>query len=164
MAGLIAADAALHRGLLSATSLGDAAHLVAGPGSARVRRVVERADGRAESPGETRLREALRLMGLVAIPQFAIVDGRFTAVVDFYIEEHRLAVEFDGFVKYGRLDPVATQPTPADVVFAEKLREDHVRELGHGFVRVIWRDLDDPPSIRRRIETVINRAERRHSA
>ena len=49
-------------------------------------------------------------MGLVATPQFRIEDGAFLAFVDLYIEEHQLAIEFDGFVKYGRLDPLATQP------------------------------------------------------
>ena len=51
-------------------------------------------------------------MGLVAIPQFRIEDGPFLALVDFIVEEYQLAIEFDGFVKYGRLDPLATQSTP----------------------------------------------------
>ena len=164
MAGLIAADAALHRRLASPESLADVTALVAGPGSARVRRVVGHADGRAESPGETRLREALRLMGYRPVPQFAIVDGSFTALVDLYLEEHRLAIEFDGFVKYGRLDALSTQPTPADVLMAEKVREDHVRELGHGLARVTWPDLDLPHQLRQRIEALIRRIRTRRIA
>lgn len=128
------------------------------------RRVVDLADGRAESPGETRLREALRWMGLVATPQFRIEDGAFLAFVDLYIEEHQLAIEFDGFVKYGRLDPLATQPTPADVVVAEKIREDHIRELGHRFLRVIWRDMDELRALRGRIDGIIHRAPLHRSA
>jgi hypothetical protein len=79
-------------------------------------------------------------MGLVAIPQFRIEDGPFLALVDFIVEEYQLAIEFDGFVKYGRLDRLA-QSTRADIVMAEKIREDHIRELGHRFLRVIWRDI-----------------------
>jgi hypothetical protein len=116
MAALVAADAALHRHLLTVDDLASSADHVVGPGSVLCRRVVELADGRAESPGETRLREALRWMGLVAIPQFRIEDGPFLALVGFFVEEYQLAIEFDGFVKYGRHDPHATQSTPADIV------------------------------------------------
>lgn len=164
MAGLVAADAALHTGAVTMDELGAAAAVLAGPASRQPRRLVTLADGRAESPGETRLREALRLMGLVAVPQYRIVDGSFVAVVDLYVEACRLAVEFDGFVKYSRLDPTATGPTPAEVLFAEKVREDHVRELGHGFLRVIWSDLQDLHALRRRIELLIERLGHRPAA
>jgi len=157
MAGLIAADAALHRQLLGPEDLVRAAALIVGPGTVNVRTLAELADGRSASPGETRLRRALQLMGYRPVPQFRIVDGAFTAVVDLYLEEHRLAIEFDGFVKYGRLDPFGTLPTAADVVFAEKVREDHVRELGHGFLRVVWRELDDLGALRHRVAGVIER-------
>lgn len=157
MAALIAADAALHRRQVTLYDLATAADQFVGPSSAPCRRVVELADGRAESPGETRLREAFRLMGLTAIPQYPIHDGPFLAVIDFYLEEYRLAIEFDGFVKYGRQNPLTTQPAPADVVTAEKVREDHVRELGHGFLRVIWRDMDNLRALRWRVDRLIHR-------
>ena len=51
------------------------------------------------------------------------------------------------------------QPTPADVVTAEKVREDHVRELGHGFLRVIWPDLDDLRALRCRVDRLIHVAQ-----
>jgi very-short-patch-repair endonuclease len=119
--------------------------------------------GAQESPGETRLREALRWMGLVAIPQFRIEDGPFLALVDFIVEEYQLAIEFDGFVKYGRLDRLA-QSTRADIVMAEKIREDHIRELGHRFLRVIWRDMDELHALRRCIDSIIQRAAMHRSA
>lgn len=164
MAALIAADAALHRQVLTVGDLARSADYVIGPASVLCRRVLDLADGRAESPGETRLREALRWMGLVATPQFRIEDGPFLALVDLYIEEHQLAIEFDGFVKYGRLDPLAAQPAPADVVVAEKIREDHIRELGHRFLRVIWRDMDELRALRGRIDGIIHRAPLHRSA
>jgi len=75
-------------------------------------------------------------------------------VVDFLVGDC-VAVEFDGFVKYGRRRAFATDVTPADIVFAEKVREDHVRELGHEMVRVIWTDFDDLPLLRRRVERAV---------
>ena len=80
--------------------------------------------------GKTRLRSALRLMGYDTVPQFRIVDGPFVAVVDFLSPSIAVAVEFDGFVKYGRRSPLTLGAQPADVVAAEKVREDHVRRAG----------------------------------
>ena len=76
MAGLIAADAALHRQLVTHDDLVAAARSIVGPASTLARRVALLADGRAESPGETRMREALRLMGFRATPRFASTTGR----------------------------------------------------------------------------------------
>jgi hypothetical protein len=100
-------------------------------------------------------------MGYDVVPQFRIVDGSFVAVVDFLIAEHRVAVEFDGFVKYGRRSPFTLGAQPSDVVAAEKVREDHVRELDYGFVRVTWPDLDAIPLLHRRIDAVVQRSARR---
>jgi very-short-patch-repair endonuclease len=51
--------------------------------------------------------------------------------VDFLWESHRLIGECDGRVKYAS----------ADVLYAEKEREDRLRDLGYGMVRWGWRDL-----------------------
>jgi very-short-patch-repair endonuclease len=155
MAGLIAADAALHRHLVTREELSVAAAHLAGPASVIARRVVERADACAESPGETRLREALWLMGIQATAQAPVDDGAFHAVVDFLVEEHRVVIEFDGFVKYGRRSPFTLESTPAEVVVAEKVREDHIRSLGYVVVRVTWLDLENLPQLRRRIEAAL---------
>ena len=72
-----------------------------------------------------------------------IVDGSFVAVVDFLVDGC-VAVEFDGFVKYGRRRAFATDATPAEIVFAEKVREDQFGELGHEMVRVVWADSRAP--------------------
>ena len=100
MAALVAADAALHHGRLGHDDLQRACDLLMGPRSAVIRALRRHADGSAESPGETRLRHALQMMGFSVRPQVRIVDGSFVAVVDFLVEDC-LAVEFDGFVKYG---------------------------------------------------------------
>jgi hypothetical protein len=161
MAALIAADAACHRGLVSIEQLHQAAACVIGPGATHALRVASAADGRAESPGETRLRHAFRLMGHAVTPQFVIQDGSFLAVVDFMLDDYGVAFEFDGFVKYGRRDPLSMQATPADIVVAEKIREDHIRELDYGMGRVIWPELDNLVMLRRKVERTIDSARRR---
>ncbi len=107
-------------------------------------------------------------MGFSATPQVAIRDGSFVAVVDLLLDDVPVAsgtngsgarrIEFDGFVKYSRPDPFATVSAPADVVFAEKVREDHVRGLRYAMVRVIWRELDDLVVLRRRIVAAVDLA------
>ena len=69
-----------------------------GPGCRRARRACALADGRAESPQETRLR---LLIGRSWLPrpvaQHEVYAGaRFVARVDFGWPEQRLALEYDG--------------------------------------------------------------------
>ncbi len=155
MAALIAADAALNRRLIDIDDLNHAATLMGGPRIAPVRRLLAHADGRAESPGETRLRDAMRLMGFSTVPQAVVVDGSFTAVVDLLLTDASVVIEFDGFVKYGRTVSHPDELAPADVVVAEKLREDHLRELRYVVIRVTWSELSDLVALRRRIERAI---------
>jgi hypothetical protein len=63
------------------------------------RRVLELADGRAESPMESRLRVLLVLAGLPApVPQHEVRDGRgrFLARGDLAYVAERIAIEYDG--------------------------------------------------------------------
>ncbi len=94
-------------------------------------------------------------MSIQATAQAPVDDGAFHAVVDFLIEEHGVVIEFDGFVKYGRRSPFTLESTPAEVVVAEKIREDHIRSLGYVVVRVTWLDLENLPQLRRRIEAAV---------
>lgn len=78
-------------------------------------------------------------------------DGSLAGVVDWVWHEWRLIVEFDGKVKYsgefGR--------TGVDALFAEKKREDEIRELtGYRFLRLTWEDLDHPARIIARIRAM----------
>jgi very-short-patch-repair endonuclease len=69
-----------------------------GPGAGRARRVCALADGRAESPQETRLR-LLMLRGGLPLPvaQYVVrCDGVFVARVDFAWPDLKVAVEYDG--------------------------------------------------------------------
>lgn len=68
-------------------------------------------------------------------------DGCVLGTADFGWPEHGVAGEFDGAVKYGRL--VRAGQVPADVLIAEKRREDAMRTVLRGFVRWTWGELGD---------------------
>lgn len=94
-----AIDDALHREVVSATDLADAAAALTGePGAPALRRAVSAADGRAESPAETLARLLLLpvLPGLE--PQVQLRDrwGRVLARFDLGDRAARFAVEADG--------------------------------------------------------------------
>jgi len=98
--GVVAADLFLHAGLVSIAEL--RAHVAQHPrakGIARLRRVVDLADPRAESAMETRLRMILVLAGLPRPDvQVSIHDdrGRFLGRPDLLYRVERLAIEYDG--------------------------------------------------------------------
>jgi hypothetical protein len=138
-AALVTADAALHRHRVTPAELATAVDRSAGrTGNPSARRVVAAADARAESPGETRSRVAIARAGLPT-PALQHVVAAVGAEVDFWWEEFRTVGEFDGRVKYGRL--LRAGQDPGDVVFAEKRREDALRDLDLGVVRWVWDDL-----------------------
>lgn len=113
------------------------------PGVPRARRVADFADGRSGSVGESRSRWAMTVAGIPAPDlQHEVRDrhGRHVGTVDFWWEARRLAGEFDGLVKYGRL--LRPGRTAADAVVAEKLREDDLRDQDVQVTRWIWADLD----------------------
>ena len=111
------------------------------PGASRAVRAAALADGRAESPLETRGR--LRMLGAGLPPpelQIEIKDGgRLVGVVDAWFDEAAVAVEFDGQVKY--TDPWRGR-SPERVLWDEKRREDELRSLDIRVVRVIDADID----------------------
>ncbi|WP_222265550.1 endonuclease domain-containing protein [Modestobacter marinus] len=69
-----------------------------GPGCRRARQACALADGKAESPQETRLRLLIGRSDLpTPVAQYRVRAGsRFVAKVDFGWPEHRVAVEYDG--------------------------------------------------------------------
>jgi hypothetical protein len=108
------------------------------PGAPAARRAVELADGRAESPLESRGR--LRLVGAGMAPTALQVEirtgGRLIAVVDAWFEEAAVAVEFDGRIKY-----TAPWREPGRVLWEEKRREDELRRLDIRVARIAEEDL-----------------------
>ncbi len=137
------ADAALHMELVTRDQLAAAVLRAARwPGVPAARRVVEFADGRSESVGESRSRVAIQRAGLPApVLQWGVTDhrGRPLGRVDVGWPQLRTVGEFDGMVKYGRL----LQPgqSVADVVVQEKRREDAIRATGLAMVRWTWDEL-----------------------
>jgi hypothetical protein len=119
-------------------------------GVAIARAAVAFADGRAESVGESISRVRIAEARLPAPTlQFVVVDrfGNFVARSDFCWVEQRVVGEFDGRVKYVGSTPGEV----ADVVMAEKRREQAIRDAGWWIVRWGWSDLVDPDALRHRI-------------
>lgn len=160
-AALVAFDSLLHLRLCTyAELMAQFERMAHWPFTLKLHVTVRMADGRSESVGETRGRWLFRVTGLPApVPQFVIRDGegRLVARCDWGWPEHGLFGEFDGRVKYGRL--LLPGQDPGDVVFAEKCREDLIREITRGsVVRLVWSDLDRPRVTRDRIATLLRRA------
>jgi hypothetical protein len=90
------------------------------------------------------------------IPQYEVWDqGVLIGRADFCWEKFRTLGEFDGKQKYGRL--LKPGQTAADAVFAEKRREDALRDLGWQIVRWLWEDLHHPAELRSRLERAFER-------
>ena len=138
-AALVPADGALFRRLVTPDALAAAVERGAHrPRNGDARRVVAFADGRAESPGETRSRVAIRRAGLPA-PALQYSTSGFRC--DFGWEEHGTVAEFPSYgrIKYGRC--LRPGQDPGDAVFEEKVREDALRDRGLQVVRWIWAEL-----------------------
>ncbi|MGC5585436.1 hypothetical protein ACQE98_15380 [Ornithinimicrobium sp. W1679] len=127
-----------------------------GSATPTVRLVVDLADGRGESAGESRTRWLVHVLGLgPCIPQFVVHDGdQLVGIVDLKLARWDVLVEFDGTGKY----------TGHGALLAEKDREDRLRALGYEVVRLRWADLARPHLVRRRLLEAIARAEARSSA
>ena len=109
-------------------------------GVQRARRAIGLADGRAESPLETRGR--LRIIGAgLPTPELQVeirARGRLIGVVDAWFDDAAVAVEFDGRVKY--TDPWRDR-SPDRVLWEEKRREDELRSLDIRVARIADVDL-----------------------
>jgi hypothetical protein len=158
-AGVVCADAALRHGAPNAEAAKQAMESLAEsmstwPGSRPVRPVARFADAGAESPGESLARVFLVAIGLPT-PSTQVVLGRgsFVARVDMLVEGFGWVIEFDGRGKYRRkrddCDPVVDD---GDVVWAEKQREDQLRELPEvrAVSRLTWAELF---GVRRQVAT-----------
>lgn len=146
-AGLVSLDATVHRGLVSLEEL-RASHgeFAQWPGALRLQLALRLADGRSESPGETRSRYLFWTQNLPAPElQYPVHDerGHLVGTTDFAWPDRGVLGEFDGRVKYGRL--LTPGQEPGEVVFEEKRREDRLREVtGFGMVRLVWSELSRP--------------------
>ena len=131
------------------------------PGTRRAARVIAFADPHSESVGESRSRVLLHRLGLPSpVLQLSVRrdDGTLVGRADFGWDEFRTVGEFDGRVKYGRL--LRPGQDPGDVVFAEKRREDELRDLGWQVVRWTWSDLEEGALIEQRLRRAFLRGRR----
>jgi hypothetical protein len=127
-------------------------------GATAARRSLDFADGRSESPGETRLRIAIAAIGLHAPHlQCKVHDpfDKFLGRTDFGFLTHGLLVEFDGMVKYSKL--LREGQSVAEAVIEERNREKRLQELGWHVLRVIWSELFDLKELERRIRSMMDR-------
>ncbi|WP_258195019.1 hypothetical protein [Rhodococcus sp. OK519] len=157
---VVVGDAALANPDLARDAIGSALDYAAGrPGHPAALRALAFLDGRSESVGESRSRAALDALGLPSPDLQASLldpDGLLLGRVDFLFADAGVVGEFDGKVKYGKY--LRRGQDPGDAVFAEKQREDRIRDAGWEVARWTWRDLDHPDVIGTRIRRAMNRS------
>ena len=142
---LSAADAALRRGVQMAELEAQLALAKRRRGLAQARTIVNFADARSESPGESISRLRLWELGLPAPElQYDVEIGGVRYRPDFAWPQWRLLGEFDGKVKY--VDS-PDGDTAADVVMREKRREVDLRTWGWSLVRWTWADAMNPAKL-----------------
>jgi len=138
--GVVAADSAIRKGLASKSQLLTVLATIGGiPGVVQARRVVEFANGLAESVLESIARVAFDRLGLPA-PRLQVwvpaATGEPIGRVDFYWEEHKTIAEVDGAMKYN--DPSRAR--------AQLRRDKRLREAGYEVVHFTWHDITVRPA------------------
>jgi len=149
-AGLVAADAAVHRGLCQPADLaaGYRACCRGRPGLSSGRRVLELLDGNSESPLETISR--LAMAGLPP-PRTQVSlysrSGAFLARVDFYWDDLGVVGEADGRSKY-----------TDEELWREKVRQDALVDHGLVVERWGWLTARQPARLHAAIQQAFHRA------
>lgn len=108
-------------------------------GGPAAKRALAQANPLSANPGESWSRAQIITAGL-PVPQLQCehrINGK-TFFTDLEWED-TVVGEFDGMVKYTKL--LVDGETAADVVIAEKLREDLLRREGRAVLRWVWADL-----------------------
>jgi len=141
---LAVADAVLRRGVDPTALDAELSSRTSVRARRRARRVLELASALSESAGESVTHLVMRDVSSVApVQQHEFRDARGSiGRVDFWFPDDGVIVEFDGLVKY-RDRAMRNGRSAAEVVIAEKLREDRLRALDEvrHVVRPTWRDV-----------------------
>jgi hypothetical protein len=150
--GVVAADSALHQGLVAPLELRIVASECPARGSVQAVRVVEFASGLAESPLESLARVAFDDQGLPPPElQVSIFDDHgFVGRVDFCWKQYRTIAEVDGALKYA--DP--------DRATKQLWRDKALRKAGYEVVHFDWREITQHPD---QVANSIREAFRRRS-
>ena len=155
--GVVLAESALWREQTTSKSLRSVLlTCVDWPGARTAGRVVSFASNRSESPGESLARIAFERLGLPQPRQQVDVRDGFGLIgrVDFLWDEYRTVGEFDGRIKY--------EGETKESLYAEKRREDRLREAGFEVVRFGWSDVKGgAEELGRRVGAAFARAVRR---
>ena len=114
-------------------------------GHARAQRVINFATGLSGSPGESFSRVQFHSLGYPPPElQVEFVDEQGSiGFVDFYWPHLGLICEFDGLSKYGVRRRYQLQMTREQILLDEKIREDRMRRVSDGFVRLGWARVAD---------------------
>lgn len=125
------------------------------PFSQRLQISVRLARPGSQSVGESRFRYLCFVHHLPEPQlQWHVYDagGQLVGITDFAWPEYQTLGEFDGKLKY--LQGLKPGQSPADAVFAEKKREDRLREVtGFRMIRFVWADLYSPDKTAARLRT-----------
>lgn len=133
---LVLMDHALRKGADAEKMQQMCASMAGRSGVRTLRRALENADARSESPGETLSRELLQRLR-IELPELQVevssVVGRHR--LDFAWRDKKVALEFDGKVKYFEYAPTD------EVIYKERQREKALMAQGWKFIRVQWKHL-----------------------
>lgn len=146
LAALAAGDEALRVGACTREQIAwSLEHYRGCRGIEAARQVLRHLEPRHESPGETLMGVILRDGRWDVDPQVEVrANGRLYRL-DFALRQHRVAIEFDGEVKY----------TGPEVMEAQLRREEDLRSAGWVIVRFVWADLEDPAAVSERIRAAV---------
>lgn len=134
LAAVVAADHALRHGLCTGEDVRAALGARAGSkGVAAARQALEYLEPRHESPGETLTAAILRLGPWAFEPQVEVIARGRLYRLDFALSDYRVAIEFDGQIKY----------TGPEVMQSQLAREADLVAEGWIVVRFTWADLED---------------------
>lgn len=121
-------------------------------GVRNLRMAIINADPRSESAGETLTRELIARLNLpMPEAQVEVHSPAGRHRLDFAWKEKKVALEFDGKVKY-----FAYRPTD-EVIYQERRREKALTEDGWRFVRVEWKDVFREQEFKNRILCALRR-------
>lgn len=120
-------------------------------GSAKAAAAITFADGGSGSAGESISRVDIHRLGFPPpVLQFVFHDADGRMIVDFWWPDYNLIGEFDGRGKYLR-DEFTLGRSTAEVVIAEKDRENRLRAQGPTVVRWGWEEAMAPALLRRKL-------------
>jgi hypothetical protein len=140
---IVVLDAVLRRGVAKDALVAELALRPTARARVRARELVEHADARADSPGESITRWGAHVLSAPAPDLQHAFPNEWGGAerVDFWFPESGTVLEFDGAVKY--TDPgLRGRRSAAETVVIEKRREDRLRARAEveAFARVCWTD------------------------